>query len=626
MNDSLYKKLYDINILRRGWHLARSDSRNDFIYDSFRYSDFAFNLEENLLSISSSIKREQYYPKPLLTIDIPKSTLSVRPGSVISIEDRIVLFSIIDLISVKLDKKLPENVYSYRLKKKKDSKSLFKDIEILKFPFLKRKTIQKRISLIEPWYGQWPKFSEKTLYTFEKEGYKYLTVSDIAAYFENINIPILRDHILIENIPGEQKIINLLCSLLEYWTWPTMHGLTIQRGIPQGSDASCFLGNIYLLPLDKEFEKFSKKKDIKYYRYMDDVKIFSKQKDVAREVLFVMNEVLRKLHLNIQGGKTAILEEEDIQKELYDQRLEQVNRIISEIDKSMEMTPEKRNEYIRGLSAEYKKIQSRNKIIRDKDLRLYRRLITGFTLLKSSYMVNSLLKQLPINPDNRLIRSSARYFKYFPKSYKKISIKLTDFLKSQSYLFPYQEAYIISILRNLKTIRNDTIEYSRRCLKLKNKHWYVKVQSAMLLANLRLRPNSLKYLRIIYENESNTELRRALARCLCQLEDEKLSNFLQELVFENNYRLSFLGRMLIHLYHNRNNAAKEEISRLFRDFDEGNFLESYYKVEVIKYCKTKKAREELLRKLKSIRRNIKREHLKNKINKTIELLEINIQN
>jgi len=626
MNDSLYKKLCDINILRRGWHLARSDSRNDFIYDSFRYSDFAFNLEDNLRSISSSLKRKQYYPKPLLTIDIPKSTLSVRPGSVISIEDRIVLFSIIDLISVKLDKKLPENVYSYRLKKKKDSKSLFRDIEILKFPFLKRKTIQKHISLIEPWYGQWPKFSEKTIYTFEKEGYKYLTVSDIAAYFENINISILRDHILIENIPGEQKTINLLCSLLEYWTWPTMHGLTIRRGIPQGSDTSCFLGNIYLLPLDKEFEKFSKKKDVKYYRYMDDVKIFSKQKDVAREVLFVMNNVLRKLHLNIQGGKTAILEEEDIRKELYDQRLEKVNKIISTIEQNLEMTPEERNEYIHGLSIEYKKIRGRNKIIRDKDLRLYRRLITGFTLLKSSYMVNNILKQLPMNPENRLMRSSARYFKYFPKSNKKISTKLTDFLKSQAYLFPYQEAYMISILRNLKTIRNDAIEYSRRCLKLKNKQWYVKVQSALLLANLSLRSNSLKYLKKLYEDESNTELRRALARCLCQLTGEKLYKFLQELVFENNYRLSFLGRMLIHLYHNRDNAAKTEISRLFREFEEGNLLESYYKVEVIKYCKIPEVRKELLRKLKSVQRTIQREHLKYKINKTIELLKISIQN
>lgn len=625
MKDSLFKKLCDINILRRAWHLSRSESRNDFILDSFRYSDFAFNLEENLRSISIALEKDQYQSKPILTIDVPKSTLSVRPGCVTSIEDRIVLFSIIYLIASKLDKKLPENVYSYRLKKKKDSKSLFKDLEILQFPFLKRKTIQKRVSLIEPWYGQWPKFVEKTIYAFEKEGYKFLTISDISAYFENINISILRDN-LIDHLKGEQKIINFLYSLLEDWTWPTMRGLKIRRGIPQGSEAISFLGNIYLLPLDEEFKKFTKKRDIKYFRYMDDVKIFSKEEDVAREALFVMNDVLRKIHLNIQGSKTAILKGEEIKEELFDQRMENVNKIIINIQNNLEMTSDKRNEYIRGLQREYNAIRNKNKIIKDKDLRLYRRLITGFTLLKSSHMVNNVLKQLPMNPDERLIRSASRCFKYFPQSNKKISNALMSFLKSPINLFPYQEAYIISIFRDLRTVPNDVIEYSRKCLRLKSKHWYVRVQSALLLANLNLHPNSLESIKRLYEKESNIELKRALIKCLCQLKSNKILDFLQELIFDNHYKISFLGRMLIHLYYNRNNSAQKEIAELFREFDEDRLLEFYYKIDIIKHCRTEDIRKNLLKKIKRIKSMIKKTHLRHRVNKTIELLKESLEN
>jgi hypothetical protein len=46
-----------------------------------------------------------------------------------------------------------------------------------------------------------------------------------------------------------------------------------------------------------------------------------------------MNNVLRKLHLNIQGTKTMILEGDDIRRELIDKRLDAVNAVVEEIQK-----------------------------------------------------------------------------------------------------------------------------------------------------------------------------------------------------------------------------------------------------------------------------------------------------
>ena len=69
----------------------------------------------------------------------------------LEIEDKIVLFAIRCLIAPPLDKKLPKGVYSYRLKQGKKDKDVFKDHELLKFPFLKGTTIRKRLDMVEPW-------------------------------------------------------------------------------------------------------------------------------------------------------------------------------------------------------------------------------------------------------------------------------------------------------------------------------------------------------------------------------------------------------------------------------------------------------------------------------------------
>jgi len=619
MEDTLYKKLCDIDLLRRGWHLTRNEFRHDFIQDPVRNSDFAFSLEENLLSILQALKNDQYSPKPLLKIDVPKSTLAVRPGSVISVEDRIVLFSIIDLICFKLDKKLPENVHSCRLKKGKREDSLFKNREILKFPFLKKGTIQRRVNLMEAWYDLWPKFYMKTYRTYKENGYKYLTIADIAAYYENINISLLRDSIL-KYFPKEQKIINLLCSILEYWTWPTRHGMVIPRGIPQAGDVCNFLGNIYLLPLDEELIKFCRNNNATYFRYIDDVKILTKTKPYAVKALFLMNDVLRSLHLNIQGSKTEIKEGKDVEEEIFDPRLERVNKIIKEIQKTLPLEKVKWLGLIDSLKNEYKKIPNKKKLIKDKDLRLYRRILTGFTLTKSSYVVDNVLNQISINPDRRLLGNAINYFVCFPKSSKKISNACLRFLKSGDMLFPYQEAHLISCLRRLREVPIGVVKYAKSCLMKKTKHWYVRVESARLEADTELSVKRLASLKRRFVEESNIEVKRALVKCLCQLEKPKQKNLIRDLVFNNHAGISFLGRMLIKLS-NTFNSAEAELARLFRRFDEERLLEEYYKIEVIKNSTDTRILTLLMRKLNETKDNIRRDGLKRRIQKTIEIID-----
>jgi len=296
-------------------------------------------------------------------------------------------FAIVILIAPKLDRCLPEGVYSYRLKEEPDRDNLFRDVQILKHPFLKRRTIQQRVDIAEPWYGVWPEFANDTRLAYEDKGFNFLSVSDISAYFENINIDLLRD-LLLKHLPKQQRIINLITNMLHYWAWRSYEGRPLPRGIPQGNTVSSFLGNIYLLPLDEEFKKFGQRNEISYFRYMDDVRVFAKEEAVARRTIFLMNDVLRGLHLNIQGGKTAILKGNDIAKELTDDRFDTVNTQIKGFESQRELTADERHNYSSILKKQYRRIRCRNRPPTGNDLRLFRRLITGFSLLEDPFLLN----------------------------------------------------------------------------------------------------------------------------------------------------------------------------------------------------------------------------------------------
>ncbi len=478
MPKDLYEQLLSLNVLRRAWHLARNDSRTAFVSDPIRYSDFAFDFDENLRRLRDALATDDYHPSPLLRIDVPKSTLSVRPGSFPQIEDLIVGFAIVILIAPKLDGCLPEGVYSYRLKEKPDRDNLFRDVQILKHPFLKRRTIQQRVDIAEPWYGIWPEFANDTRLAYQDKGFNFLSVSDISAYFENINIDLLRD-LLLKHLPKQQRIINLMTSMLHYWTWRSYEGRPLPRGIPQGNTVSSFLGNIYLLPLDEEFKRFGQRNEISYFRYMDDVRVFAKEEPVARRTIFLMNDVLRGLHLNIQGSKTAILKGNDIAIELTDDRFDTVNAQIKGFEEQRELTADERHNYSSILKKQHRRIKCRNRALTGNDLRLFRRLITGFTLLEDPYLVERTLLELERNPDARLINSAIRYFRTFPKK-ERIAQRITKFLLSPINLFAQQEALLLAVLRYFRNWPIQASQHARKILNVKGKHWYVKVEAALL--------------------------------------------------------------------------------------------------------------------------------------------------
>ncbi len=316
-------------------------------------------------------------------------------------------------------------------------------------PFLRNATI-RQFDPFESWYDAWPEFDRIRRDAVLSDGYTHLTRTDITAYFENIDLRIL-ENALREALPNEPVLIQLLLRILAAWTRRTEGGTPVGRGIPQGNDVSSFLANIYLLPLDQALITFCKRHDATWFRYVDDIDVYTHSAEAARAVVFEINESLRALHLNLQGSKTEIVTGDDlaIAHEDSDQAL--LDRIWSALERldcraSMhaktvtallrDLRPLTRR-FRQGLPASVQKLGKR-------DNRTLRRLMTCYGKSGRPYLKNVALACLQELPELRMLNKSLAYLGHLGYHlHRELVETLLRMLEDGLFPLSYQSARVI---------------------------------------------------------------------------------------------------------------------------------------------------------------------------------------
>ena len=494
-DNRLFGELCKPEVMKIGWHLAQLDSRDDFFSDPLEYADFASNLTERLEFLVQEVKALRYRPRDVINVDVPKSGLSVRPGNVLPIEESVVLHSIVFLLAPKLDPKLDSSVYSYRLHKDwkaraKRGRSLFHEDE-KELPFLRRQTIRK-FDPIEPWYAAWPEFDRARRAAVKTQGYTHLTKTDITSYFENIDLRLLETQIR-SFLSREPLLIQILMRILESWTRVTSAGIPIGRGIPQGNDVSSFLGNLYLIPLDHALRSFCRKRNAVWFRYVDDVDVYSQSYDDARDAVFAINQALRGLHLNLQGSKTVILEGADLDKELDDTESQQIDSVWEKVQK-LECRSSKNAKQIttllntvRPLTRRFRKgLPKSVSNLAAKDNRIFRRLMTVYGRCGRPYLKESAIFALEGLPEIRLLRKSLSYLAQTPVSYHdEICDGLLGMLERNLFPIPYQAACVVETVASLHPEHPDRYQSRIRQYAFgRKREWTVRQKAAEALAAL----------------------------------------------------------------------------------------------------------------------------------------------
>jgi len=294
---------FSVENLQRAFRYAMLDTRDDFVFDVLNHLDVRVNRDYLLKTLSSQLEYGQYLPNRLIEIEVPKNSYSVRPGSTVTVPDLVVLFAIVQVLAPHLDAKLLPCVYSYRLNPKRGVKD-----EPL-FVADKAKPEQKSEPPVEAddefpssWFPLWKSFHKDSVATAKTAS--FCAVTDITAYFENIQLDRLRDRLRSLLSPEHHELVDILFSIIKSWNLKLDDHFAGNRGLPQGNDVSSFLSNIHPSTVDEVLFQMVHGNEAAYLRYVDDIKLYTDDKELACSALVETAREMRRIGLNLQSAKT----------------------------------------------------------------------------------------------------------------------------------------------------------------------------------------------------------------------------------------------------------------------------------------------------------------------------------
>lgn len=446
---------YDQFLTSENFKLAflrlKTASRN--LYKTIYYEDlriFGLYLDENIESTINVIRNDIYEPEKSHKFFIPKKDNLVRPLSVLTFLDlltyqamaNIIADNSYDIIAPYYDNLIFGNIINQSSANMNDREFFFKS-----------------------WKRKWKRFNEVSKENFEN-GYTYLSEFDIASFFDTIDHNILCE-ILKNTFKIEEKILGLLSKCLEAWTADSNHkSFNSKHGIPQGPISSPFLADLYLFYVDTEIKKLNKKYDFKYTRYVDDIRIFSKEKLVSQKIIAALDLISRDLGLIPQGGKILIKEVVDIDAELKIQ-----NSKFSEITKEYKKATDGKSAGSLNTKT-HKNLKKRfnDCFLRDSKEVYFDKTVIGFSLYKLNK--DEEVKNTILEKNEYLLTQFEAVLYYFKRHFSddfEVLNFLNKLLNDEDILFHH---LIALILKNFPELPFNEKVYHRYTFE-KHRHWLV---------------------------------------------------------------------------------------------------------------------------------------------------------
>ncbi|MFJ7019173.1 RNA-directed DNA polymerase [Streptomyces sp. NPDC101117] len=206
-------------------------------------------------------------------INLPKDPVSVRPLVRFSVRDRILYEALVFGLARAVDKQIFSSVYSYRW-----NRIGFSFRDPIKM-WLRMQKAASRHLVMNPSH--------------------YAARTDVTSFYESIHLETLTDDL--EAATGQIDWVSKLRIYLD--SFQSFHSAW---GIPQGSDASGILANIYLLPVDE----LLRRRGVRTLRYSDDMYLFGSDFWELRDSILQINDVLRSRRLSMATQKTVIMDTE----------------------------------------------------------------------------------------------------------------------------------------------------------------------------------------------------------------------------------------------------------------------------------------------------------------------------
>lgn len=271
--------------LRRVIRQLKEDLKDDWFPDSLGYEDVLKpEVASTLLVAALERNHGRFIPEPRMVLNIPKQNGGLRYSLEMSLQDRLYYQLLVGFLIPFYDPLLPNQVLSHRHARsdRRANRYLFKHpVE------------------------QWSHFNSYV--AREAQSKPIVLTTDIQSYYEYINLEkvfeVLETNIARIEAAWPEKaqirsVIEELKRCLPEWSYNRIQGL------PQNRDASSFLANLAMLPIDEAMIA----RGYSYYRYMDDIRVAARTVREAHEALQYLIIQLRSRSLTINASKSKILE------------------------------------------------------------------------------------------------------------------------------------------------------------------------------------------------------------------------------------------------------------------------------------------------------------------------------
>ena len=306
--NSVYKEYFNVDNLKLAY-LRVKCWPDRLVKDRVGIHAFGSKLEDNLVYLSKKICSNEYRPQNGFKFYEPKSSGTQRTKTLLMIEDALVYQSIANIIGKRVYTQLADNedfVFGSVLAPE------------VKFGEDLLKTENPNYFFFKFWKSLYGKFRNSVIKAIEEDKAIYKFETDITGFFDSIphyNLLLT----LSTEFGVEDEILDLLSQCFNAWSGTKENG-TPGVGIPQGPQPSFFFANLLLHPLDKQVIDEAHK----YYRYMDDIKIYGYSEEELLDVLVKIDNYLKSHGLSINSKKTSI---QKIDPENEDDTVKELKRI-----------------------------------------------------------------------------------------------------------------------------------------------------------------------------------------------------------------------------------------------------------------------------------------------------------
>lgn len=280
----------NLKLMENSWKkYVKQGMRHQDLLDLYDYFDFHRNRKALIRIIRHQIIEGKYKSKPPQLIRAEKKYGICRHIMIPTPEDAVVLQSIVECLAPIIKKAQPsKRAYFSRSHR----------------PAISQEEIDE--SFPYEWWELWPAF-QKRIYEFSST-FKYVVVTDIANYFDNISFRHLRNRISSYG-KIDEVLLDFMFYMLESWVWRPDFLPLSGIGLPQVNfDAPRLLAHSFLFEVD---EYLAKETNNNFVRWMDDIDFGVNEVEKAKEILRGLDEILLSRGVRLNMGKTKILSSDD---------------------------------------------------------------------------------------------------------------------------------------------------------------------------------------------------------------------------------------------------------------------------------------------------------------------------